>query len=152
MNIILIGPPGAGKGTQARHLVETRGMVQLSTGDMLREAKSSGTEMGNKVAAIMDAGKLVTDEIVIGLIEEIENRIDEYLPKQLAGWDRGKDPRVFRNSSNFPEQVVKQASRADGTFVRAEIMLVATGTLIWAFGDWLVCLLLLKWVKPLMCH
>nr|WP_170613754.1 adenylate kinase [uncultured Ruegeria sp.] len=70
MNIILLGPPGAGKGTQARHLVETRGMVQLSTGDMLREAKTSGTEMGKKVAAIMDAGKLVTDEIVIGLIEE----------------------------------------------------------------------------------
>lgn len=70
MNIILLGPPGAGKGTQARHLVETRGMVQLSTGDMLREAKTSGTEMGQKVAAIMDAGKLVTDEIVIGLIEE----------------------------------------------------------------------------------
>ncbi|WP_170366424.1 adenylate kinase [Ruegeria arenilitoris] len=70
MNIILLGPPGAGKGTQARHLVETRGMIQLSTGDMLRDARSSGTEMGKKVAAIMDAGKLVTDEIVIGLIEE----------------------------------------------------------------------------------
>ncbi|SFR59821.1 adenylate kinase [Litoreibacter janthinus] len=70
MNIILLGPPGAGKGTQARKLVEERGMVQLSTGDMLREAKSSGTEMGKKVAAIMDAGQLVTDEIVIGLIEE----------------------------------------------------------------------------------
>ncbi|WP_299984708.1 adenylate kinase [uncultured Ruegeria sp.] len=70
MNIILLGPPGAGKGTQARHLVETRGMIQLSTGDMLREARTSGTEMGKKVAAIMDAGKLVTDEIVIGLIEE----------------------------------------------------------------------------------
>ena len=70
MNIILLGPPGAGKGTQARRLVEERGMVQLSTGDMLRDARSSGTEMGNKVAAIMDAGELVTDEIVIGLIEE----------------------------------------------------------------------------------
>ncbi|MFW8596239.1 adenylate kinase [Cribrihabitans neustonicus] len=69
-NIILLGPPGAGKGTQARHLVETRGMIQLSTGDMLREAKTSGTEMGRRVAEIMDAGKLVTDEIVIGLIEE----------------------------------------------------------------------------------
>lgn len=70
MNIILLGPPGAGKGTQAQILVEKRGMVQLSTGDMLREARTSGTEMGQKVAAIMDAGELVTDEIVIGLIEE----------------------------------------------------------------------------------
>lgn len=70
MNIILLGPPGAGKGTQARILEETRGMTQLSTGDMLREARTSGTEMGRKVAAVMDAGNLVTDEIVIGLIEE----------------------------------------------------------------------------------
>lgn len=70
MNIILLGPPGAGKGTQAARLVSERGMVQLSTGDMLRAAKSSGTEMGNKVAAVMERGELVTDEIVIGLIEE----------------------------------------------------------------------------------
>jgi len=70
MNIILLGAPGAGKGTQARILVEGRGMVQLSTGDMLRAARTSGTEMGQKVAAIMDAGQLVTDEIVIGLIAE----------------------------------------------------------------------------------
>ena len=70
MNIILLGPPGAGKGTQAKILVEDRGMVQLSTGDMLRAAKTSGTEMGNKVATVMDAGQLVTDEIVIGLIAE----------------------------------------------------------------------------------
>ncbi len=70
MNIILLGPPGAGKGTQARRLVEERGMIQLSTGDMLREARSSGTEMGKRVAKVMDAGELVTDEIVIGLIEE----------------------------------------------------------------------------------
>ena len=70
MNIILLGPPGAGKGTQARTLVEKRGMVQLSTGDMLREAKDSGTEMGNIVADVMARGGLVTDEIVIGLIRE----------------------------------------------------------------------------------
>jgi len=70
MNIILLGPPGAGKGTQARQLVEQRGMIQLSTGDMLREARTSGTAMGKVVADVMDRGDLVTDEIVIGLIEE----------------------------------------------------------------------------------
>jgi len=70
MNIILLGPPGAGKGTQARHLVDTRDMIQLSTGDMLREAKDSGSEMGRIVADVMARGDLVTDEIVIGLIRE----------------------------------------------------------------------------------
>jgi adenylate kinase len=70
MNIILLGPPGAGKGTQARLLVEEKGMVQLSTGDMLRAAKTSGTEMGNRVAEVMARGELVTDDIVIGLIAE----------------------------------------------------------------------------------
>lgn len=70
VNIILLGPPGAGKGTQAKRLVDERDMVQLSTGDMLREARTSGTDMGKRVAEVMDRGGLVTDEIVIGLIEE----------------------------------------------------------------------------------
>jgi adenylate kinase len=70
VNIILLGPPGAGKGTQAKRLVDERGLVQLSTGDMLREARSSGTEMGRRVAQVMDRGELVTDDIVIGLIGE----------------------------------------------------------------------------------
>jgi adenylate kinase len=94
MNIILLGPPGAGKGTQARHLVETRQMVQLSTGDMLRDARSSGTEMGRIVADVMDKGHLVTDEIVIGLIRErlqsgasVPGYIFDGFPRTLAQAD-----------------------------------------------------------------
>lgn len=70
INLILIGPPGAGKGTQAKRLEAAHGLVQLSTGDMLRAAKSSGTAMGQRVAEVMARGELVTDDIVIGLIEE----------------------------------------------------------------------------------
>lgn len=68
-NIILLGPPGAGKGTQAKRLVDGRGMVQLSTGDMLKEAIAKGTDLGRRVEGIMARGELVTDEIVTGLIE-----------------------------------------------------------------------------------
>ncbi|MGC1303688.1 MAG: adenylate kinase [Caulobacteraceae bacterium] len=70
MNLILFGPPAAGKGTQAQRLVQQRGMVQLSTGDMLRAAKTSGSELGHRVAEIMNRGELVSDGIVIDLIEE----------------------------------------------------------------------------------
>jgi adenylate kinase len=70
MNIILLGPPGAGKGTQARRLVDERGMEQLSTGDMLRAARTADTPLGREVAAVMARGDLVTDAIVIRLIAE----------------------------------------------------------------------------------
>ena len=80
MNIILLGPPGAGKGTQASRLMADRGMVQLSTGDMLRAAKNAGTPVGLKAKPIMEAGGLVPDEIVSGIIGE---RLD--MPDTLKG-------------------------------------------------------------------
>jgi adenylate kinase len=74
MRVILLGPPGAGKGTQAQRLVERYGIVQLSTGDVLRAAVAAGTETGRRAKAVMDAGRLVSDEIVNAIVSE---RIDE---------------------------------------------------------------------------
>ena len=88
MIVILLGPPGAGKGTQAQKIQSSQGLVQLSTGDMLRAAVTAGTEVGKKAKDFMEAGKLVTDEIVVGIISD---RIEEDDCKQgflLDGFPR----------------------------------------------------------------
>jgi len=74
VNVIILGPPGAGKGTQARFLTEKMGLIQLSTGDLLRSAAAAGTEIGLRAKAVMDAGNLVSDEIVIGVVSD---RLDQ---------------------------------------------------------------------------
>ncbi|HYD13773.1 MAG TPA: adenylate kinase [Allosphingosinicella sp.] len=84
MNIILLGPPGAGKGTQATRLVKERNMVQLSTGDMLRAEKNAGTPLGDRIKAVMDAGELVSDEIVTQLIDD---RLAGLAPEQGVIFD-----------------------------------------------------------------
>ena len=98
MNLILFGPPAAGKGTQAKRLVETRKMVQLSTGDMLRAAIASGSDLGKRVEGIMQRGDLVSDESVIELIE---SRLPEAEAAGGAIFDgfRGPWPRPRRWTS-----------------------------------------------------
>lgn len=99
LNIVIFGPPGAGKGTQAAFLIEKYGLKHLSTGDMLRAEKKSGSELGNKVAEIMDAGQLVSDEIVNAIVKSQLN--------QYAGSVQGF---IF---DGYP-RTVEQANTLDG--------------------------------------
>ena len=88
MRIILLGPPGAGKGTQANNLIRDYGVVQLSTGDMLRAAVKSGTKIGRKAKAVMEAGELVSDEIVAGIVRERIQQTDYAKGFMLDGFPR----------------------------------------------------------------
>jgi len=108
MNLILFGPPAAGKGTQAKRLVEGRGMVQLSTGDMLRAAIASGSELGKRVEGVMQRGDLVTDDIVIALIEE-------RLPEAEAAGGAIFDgfPRTLAQAKALDEMLEARGSRID---------------------------------------
>ena len=108
MNIILLGPPGAGKGTQARILVERDGMVQLSTGDMLRDAVKAGTDVGKQAKAVMDAGDLVTDEIVIGIISE---RLDQ--PNVSGGAIFDGFPRTLAQADALAELLAEKGMTLD---------------------------------------
>ena len=107
MNIILFGPPGAGKGTQAEKLVQERGMVQLSTGDMLRAAIAAGTELGLKAKEIIDRGDLVSDDIMVGMIDERMSHDDCQSGVILDGFPR----------------TVAQAKALDEMFVSKDISL-----------------------------
>ncbi len=109
MNIILFGPPAAGKGTQAKRLVEEKGFVQLSTGDMLRAARNAGTELGERVSAIMDAGSLVSDQIVIELIED---RLDG--ARDAQGFIFDGFPRTIPQADALDAALAKRGQKVDG--------------------------------------
>ena len=107
MNIVLLGPPGAGKGTQAKRLETKRNMVQLSTGEMLRQVVASGSELGKEAKTVMDAGQLMPDELMIRLIAEKigQDRRDGFI---LDGF-----PRTVRQAESLDEMLVEKGLKLD---------------------------------------